>query len=198
MATRCQFWLQNVFDHGPVWHGGLKRTRRKRLKGLTVSSWFLSKTVPFRATGPRNFIVVPVPDQRRRMSRTSVDKCPGMSKAIASSRNCDWTSPDCSRNATHSAEAHQVCGCWRRNVVQGRRNDVLEDGRSQYVVLCRGKDQARKMAECHVTHFCSLPERTQSSVEANAGEAMRWWWRLVELFRRIAGLQMERWPSSHP
>ena len=97
-----------------------------------------------------------------------------MGKAIASAWNGDWPSPDCSRNATHSSEAHQVCGCRKGEtsymVVIGMMN--VEEWKVA-VVLFLGIEKARKVVECHVAHFCSLREPYPTQHGGYTGEAMK-------------------------
>ena len=64
-----------------------------------------------------------------------------------------------------------MCVADKAKLLQSRRNDVSMKWKVP-VVGCL-TDRARKMAECHLAHFCSLPESTLPSVEAYTGEAMK-------------------------
>ena len=136
-----------------------------------MSPCFLSKTVPFRATGS---------DQRWKKSENVSWWMPWNEQSHSISQNSDWTSPDCSRNATHSSEAHQVCGCRRRNVLQDRRDDGcwrMED-RSRLVSWNRKSQKSGGMPRGPLL-FTSGTYPTQRGTYTD--EAMRWWWRLVRV-----------------
>ena len=78
--NRPKIGLKNVktyqfrMFHGPSGSWGPKKGREEKHERtycvaiVSVSSRFLSKTTLLRATGSRNFVVVPVSGQRRRMS----------------------------------------------------------------------------------------------------------------------------------